>query len=111
MGRLKLFRAIALISLAASPALAQERTPTNDDPPEATVRARARAREIQRRELSAAEMQRMPGTRGDALLAVQNLPGVGRPPFGLGAFILRGSDPSDSLVTLESQADGLPFEL
>lgn len=109
MGRLSSLRAVALTSLAASPALAQERTPTNDDPPEATVRARARAREIQRRELSAEEMQRMPGTRGDALLAVQNLPGVGRPPFGLGAFILRASDPSDSLVTLESQPFGLPF--
>lgn len=97
------------IVLAGAPAVAQERTPTNDEPPEATVRSRARAREVHRRELDTAEMQRMPGTRGDALLAVQNLPGVGRPSFGLGAFILRASDPEDSLVTLESQPFGLPF--
>lgn len=109
MGELRALRAAAVALLAGAPALAQERTPTNDEPPEATVRSRARAREIQRRELDAAEMQRMPGTRGDALLALQNLPGVGRPPFGLGAFILRGSDPQDSLVTLESMPFGAPF--
>ena len=109
MGRLRALRGAAAILLAGARALAQERTPTNDDPPEATVRSRARAREIQRRELDTAEMQRMPGARGDALFAVQNLPGVGRPAFGLGAFILRGSDPEDSLVTLESQPFGLPF--
>ncbi len=109
MGGLRALRIASAVSLVGVPARAQERTPTNDDPPEATVRARARAREVHRRELSAAEMQRMPGTRGDALLAVQNLPGVGRPAFGLGAFILRASDPEDSLVTLESQPFGLPF--
>jgi hypothetical protein len=86
------------------------------DPPaapiqEATVRGRASPREPWRRDLDAADLQRMAGTRGDALLAVQNLPGVGRPPFGLGAFVLRGSDPEDSLVTLESQPIGLPFHL
>lgn len=96
MGGLRALRAASVVSLIGAPAIAQERTPTNDDPPEATVRARARAREVHRRELSAAEMQRMPGTRGDALLAVQNLPGVGRPALGLGAFILCASDPEDS---------------
>ncbi len=109
MGRLKARWLAALVGVFGAPAIAQERMPTNDDPSEATVRARARAREIHRRELDTTEMQRMPGTRGDALLAVQNLPGVGRPSFGLGAFILRGSDPTDSLVTLESQPFGLPF--
>lgn len=109
MGRLRPSRPALALVLFAARASAQERTPTNDEPPEATVRSRARAREVHRRELDTAEMQRMPGTRGDALLAVQNLPGVGRPPFGLGAFILRASDPQDSLVTLESQPFGLPF--
>jgi len=78
---------------------------------EATVRGRASPRDPWRRDLDAVELQRMAGTRGDALLAVQNLPGVGRPPFGLGAFVLRGSDPEDTLVTLESQPIGLPFHL
>ncbi len=77
----------------------------------AVVRGRSTSREPWRRELVAEDLRRMPGTRGDALLAVQNLPGVGRPPFGLGAFVLRGSDPEDSLVTLEGQPLGLAFHL
>lgn len=78
---------------------------------EAVVRSRAPSREVFSRELVAEDLRRMPGTRGDALLAVQNLPGVGRPPFGLGAFVLRGSDPEDTLVTLESQPFGTAFHL
>lgn len=78
---------------------------------EATVRRATPSREQFRRELVADDLRRMPGTRGDALLAVQNLPGVGRPPFGLGAFILRGSDPEDSLVTLEGQPFSSAFHL
>lgn len=78
---------------------------------EATVRAVPPSRETYRREFLAEDLRRLPGTRGDALLAVQNLPGVGRPPFGLGAFVLRGSDPEDTLVTLESQPFGSAFHL
>jgi hypothetical protein len=75
----------------------------------ATVRARVPSRETVRRELTAEELRRMAGTRGDALLAVQNLPGVGRPAFGQGIFIVRGSDPDDSLVLLEGHPIALPF--
>lgn len=78
---------------------------------EVTVRGRTSPREPWRRDLAAADLARMAGTRGDPLLAVQNLPGVGRTPFGLGAFVLRGSDPEDTLVTLESQPIGLAFHL
>ncbi len=86
------------------------------DPPtepigEATVRVATPSRETWRRELAAEDLRRMPGTRGDALLAVQNLPGVGRPSFGLGAFILRGSDPEETLVTLEGQPFSSAFHL
>ncbi len=82
---------------------------TVDPSREATVRLRAPSRETFRRELLVDDLRRMPGTRGDALLAVQNLPGVGRAAFGQGAFIVRGSDPEDTLVTLESQPIALPF--
>ena len=109
MTRRRLAGVLAAALARTGVASAQDHTPGNDEPSEATVRGRARSREATRRELDTEEMQRMPGTRGDALLAVQNLPGVGRPPFGLGAFILRAADPSDSLVTLESQPFGLPF--
>lgn len=81
------------------------------DTRQATVRARAPSRETFRRELMVEELRRMPGTRGDALLAVQNLPGVGRTAFGQGAFPVRGSDPEDSLVTLEAHPIALPFHL
>lgn len=76
---------------------------------QATVRARSPSRETFRRELVTEDLRRMPGTRGDALLALQNLPGVGRTAFGQGAFPVRGSDPADSLVTLESHPIALPF--
>lgn len=85
--------------------------PVVADGRQATVRARSPSRETFRRELVAEDLRRMPGTRGDALLALQNLPGVGRTAFGQGAFPVRGSDPSDTLVTLESHPIALPFHL
>lgn len=96
-----------LLALTPAGALAQP-APTVPTA-EVTVRARPRPRETFRRELVPEELRRMAGTRGDALLATQNLPGMGRPTFGLGAFIIRSSDPEDSLVTLEGHPMVLPF--
>ncbi len=108
--------ALALaLALAPSPTVLHAQTPPAPSPApeepagEATVRARTPSHESYHQDLTAEDIRRMPGTRGDPLLAVQNLPGVGRPPFGLGAFIVRGSDPQDTLVTLEGQPFGLPF--
>ena len=43
------------------------------------------------------EMQRIPGTFGDAVRAVENLPGVGRAPFNIAQTpILRGGKPTDT---------------
>ncbi|MEY4550216.1 MAG: hypothetical protein RL685_6411 [Pseudomonadota bacterium] len=53
-------------------------------------------REPTRRELSGEEIVKIPGTNGDALRSVQNLPGVARPPGLDGALIVRGSSPRDS---------------
>lgn len=103
---LPLVALLPLLALAPSAAHAQPAPTTAAD---ATVRARAASRETYHHDLAAEDMRRMAGTRGDALLAVQNLPGVGRTAFGQGAFIVRGSDPEDTLVTLESQPMGLPF--
>ena len=52
-------------------------------------------------------LRRIPGTRGDALRAVELLPGVGRPAFGGGVLIVRGAAPGDSQVFL----DGNPVPL
>jgi hypothetical protein len=50
--------------------------------------------------LSREEIQTLPGSQGDALRALQNLPGVARPPGGLGLLVLRGAPPWQSLTML-----------
>ena len=61
----------------------------------------APVREITRRSIEAEEMTKVPGTRGDALRAVELLPGIARPPSGNGMIIVRGSAPGDSQVFLD----------
>ena len=73
----------------------------------ATAVVEAPPREVVRRTIDKEELTRIPGNRGDALRAVQILPGVARPPFGLGLLIVRGSAPGDS----ESFIDGVPVPL
>jgi hypothetical protein len=65
--------------------------------------------EATRRELQGEELTTMPGTRGDALRAIEVLPGVGRVPFASndGPPPLRGSGPEESRVLL----DGVPVPL
>ena len=47
------------------------------------------------------EARRVPGTQGDTLKVVQNLPGVGRSAFGSGALIVWGSAPQDTRVVVD----------
>jgi len=47
------------------------------------------------------EARRVPGTQGDTLKVVQNLPGVGRSSFGSGALIVWGSAPKDTRVVVD----------
>src|SRR5262249_30267156 len=63
---------------------------------ESTVRAQPAREEVARVSLDAEEIHRIPGTRGDALAAVLNLPSVARSPFDLGQLIIRGSQPGES---------------
>jgi len=67
---------------------------------EVVVRARVQ-REVVQRTLTRQEVARLPGTAGDTLKAVANLPGVARPSFDGGAVILRGAAPGDSGTFLE----------
>ena len=48
--------------------------------------------------LAPEEIANLPGSQGDPLRALQNLPGVARVPGGLGLIILRGASPSQSQV-------------
>ena len=66
-----------------------------------TVRGRRFTRETVEQTLVAEEIQRIPGTQGDALKAVQNLPGVSRAPFGIGLLAVWGSAPEDTRVYVD----------
>jgi len=47
------------------------------------------------------EARRVPGTQGDTLKVVQNLPGVGRAAFGSGQLIVWGSSPKETVVNVD----------
>ncbi|MES1204863.1 MAG: TonB family protein [Pseudomonadota bacterium] len=68
---------------------------------ETKVRGQREARAVTRYTLSQPELTTVPGTFGDPLRVVQNLPGVARTPFGLGLLVIRGASPQDSGVFVE----------
>ena len=74
------------------------RSPTN--PFRTVVEVENRREEVARRTITAAEINVLPGTQGDALKAIQNFPGVARAPFGAGLLAIRGTGPNDSAVYL-----------
>jgi hypothetical protein len=56
---------------------------------------------VTKRTLGKEEIDHIPGTNGDALRSLQNLPGVARPrPFS-GALIVRGSAPADTNILID----------
>ncbi len=65
----------------------------------ATATIEAPPREVTKRTLKAEELLRVAGTRGDALKAIEYMPGVGR--GSMGFVIIRGSAPGDSEVQME----------
>jgi len=65
---------------------------------ETVVRGRRPPREVTRREVTRREITRIPGTGGDAIRSVQNLPGMARAPGLGGELIVRGSSPQDTVV-------------
>ncbi len=71
------------------------------------VRGSKPPREVTKRTVTAREISRIPGTNGDALRSIQNLPGVARPPAILGLLIVRGSGPADTQTFI----DGTPVPL
>jgi TonB family protein len=70
---------------------------------ETVVRSERERKEVTRTTLHAAEIQKIPGTQGDTLKVVQNLPGVARPAFNGGQIVIRGTSPLDSGVFLDGQ--------
>ncbi len=72
-----------------------------DDAGEATVRGRRPRRELTVVPVTREEVQRIPGSFGDALRSIQNLPGIARAPFLSGSLMVRGSAPADTLVLVD----------
>jgi TonB family protein len=67
---------------------------------ETRVKAKAEHPEEVKQTLSNAELSTVPGTAGDPLRVIQDLPGVARTPFGLGLLVVRGASPSETGVFL-----------
>src|SRR5206468_7636258 len=66
-----------------------------------TVRGRRAVLEAVEQTLLTEEIKRIPGTQGDTLKAVQNLPGVARAPYGIGLLPVWGSSPNDTRVYVD----------
>ncbi|MEO6954869.1 MAG: TonB-dependent receptor [Polyangia bacterium] len=65
-----------------------------------TVRADPNKEELSRVSLRTEELMKLSGSFGDALRALEDLPGVARAPFNSGLLIIRGAKPTDSRVYL-----------
>ena len=75
----------------AAPEVVEEVIVKGDRPP----------REVTKRTIEQRELSRTPGTNGDALRALQNMPGVARTPGLRGELIIRGSAPKDTAIFVD----------
>jgi TonB family protein len=75
--------------------------PEGEEVEEVTVRGARPPREVTKRTLDQRELLHAPGTNGDALRALQNLPGIARPPGFAGILIVRGSSPQDTNIFVD----------
>ena len=78
---------------------------------ETVVRGQREKKEVVRRTLERAELQKVPGSFGDPIRVIQNFPGVARAPFLGGQLIVRGAAPSQTLTFLDGVEIPLLFHL
>ncbi len=71
------------------------------------IRAPREARFAAKQSLSAGELVSFPGSAGDVLKVVENLPGIARSSFGVGQLVVYGSPPNDTKVFINQ----MPFVL
>ncbi len=72
------------------------------DPYLTVVRTKVKRREASRVRLEQREVNRVPGTGGDPIRVIENLPGMARAPGGLGGVLLvRGAEATDSRVLID----------
>ncbi len=74
---------------------------------ETVVTGAREKKEVARRTLQKQELQTVPGTFGDPLRVLQNMPGMARAPYISGALLVRGAQPQDTQVMI----DGVPIPL
>jgi TonB family protein len=74
---------------------------------ETVVRGAREKKEVVRRTLERSELQKVPGTFGDPIRVLQNLPGVARAPFISGQLIVRGAAPDQT----QTFFDGVPVPI
>ncbi|HVZ31881.1 MAG TPA: TonB family protein [Polyangiaceae bacterium] len=86
---------------AAPPAIAPSTATEASSTLQVAVEGDRPPREPTREVISGPEITKLPGTNGDALRSVQNLPGVARPPAFDGQLVIRGSSPRDSQVFVD----------
>lgn len=74
---------------------------------ETVVRGTREKKEVTRHTLEREELEKVPGSMGDPIRVIQDMPGVARAPFLSGALIVRGSSPTDT----GSYMDGVEIPL
>lgn len=72
---------------------------------------RRQREEVVRRVLTAEEVRTTPGTLGDPLRAISNLPGAVRTPLDAGWLLVRGGDPRDTGVYIDGVRVPLVYHL
>ncbi|MCA9666808.1 MAG: TonB family protein [Myxococcales bacterium] len=71
-----------------------------DNPYETVVRGKRRQTTVSRVTLRGKQLTSVPGTFGDPIRVIENLPGLARVPYVGGALLVRGAAPGDSGVFL-----------
>ncbi len=75
--------------------------PRGGNPYETVVEGEREQLEVTKRTLRRAQLTSVPGTFGDPIRVIQTLPGLQRPPFGLGLLLVRGSNPDDTGIFVD----------
>ncbi len=73
----------------------------DDDDEEIVVTAPRIVKQTVSTEVKSEQARRVPGTQGDVLKVVENLPGVARAAVGSGALVVWGASPQDTRVYIE----------
>ena len=90
---------VTVLDLVLAPLQTEESSDSADF--EIVIEERAVSSELTERFISSEEIFFLPGSNGDVVKAVQNLPGIARAPLGVGQLIIRGTAPEDSTYYID----------